>query len=359
VREKGADYQLNQVGTGPFMFKEYMPKDHLTLVRYPDYAWAPEVYEHSGPAYLDEIEFRFYEDPAIRALALESGEADIMGEMPPIDAQRLEGNEEFIIYPVQVPGQPLQFFVNSEKPPTDQAEVRQALLYATDRQTIVSTIFQDYSPVAHGPLTSATMGYSPDVENTYTHDPAKAAALLEQAGWTDSDADGIRDKDGQPLVLQGYLMGWGYLPEVGQILQAQLKEIGVDLQTQVVAFPAALEAAGKGDHHLAPMTFSSSDPSVLGLTYHSANADGGFNWSKVRDSELDSMLGEGLNTLDAGQRVDIYARAQASIMDQALVLPIRDYVNLNAAGARVGGLRYDRRGWFPWLYDVYLEQEAD
>jgi len=95
VRDRGVDYQLHQVGTGPFMFKEYMPKDHLTLVRNPDYAWAPEVYEHSGPAYLDEIEFRFYQDPAIRALALESGEADVMGEMPPKDAQRLEGDEAF------------------------------------------------------------------------------------------------------------------------------------------------------------------------------------------------------------------------------------------------------------------------
>ena len=359
VQDKGADYQLHQVGTGPFMFKEYMPQDHLILVRNPNYAWAPEVYQHSGPAYLDEIEFRFYQDPAIRALALESGEADVMGEMPPKDAQRLEDDEAFIVYPVQVPGQPLQFFVNSEKPPTDQAEVRQALLYATDRRTIVSTIFQDYSPVAYGPLTSATMGYSPDVEEAYAYDPAKASALLEKAGWTDSDADGIRDRDGQPLVLQGYLMGWGYLPEVGQILQAQLKDVGVDLRTQVVAFPAALEAAGKGDHHLAPMTFSSSDPSVLGLTYHSANAEGGFNWSKVRDGELDRMLDEGLSALDAGQRAELYAQAQARIMDQALVLPIRDYVNLNAARAGVSGLRYDQRGWFPWLYDVYLEPETD
>ena len=357
VREHGADYQLHQVGTGPFMFKEYLPKDHLTLVRNPDYDWAPEVYQHNGPAYLDEIEFRFYEDPATRALALESGDAHIMGEVPPRDAQRLEEDDAFAIYPVQVPGQPLQFFINSANPPTDQLEVRQAILYAADRTAIVSTIFQDYSPVAYGPLTSATMGYSAEVESTYAHDPARALSLLEMAGWSDTDGDGFLDKDGQPLALQGILMGWGYLPEVGQILQAQLKEVGIDLQTQVVAFPAALEAAGKGEHHLAPMTFSSSDPSVLGYTYHSANADGGFNWSKIRDGDLDSLLDEGLSTLDADQRTEIYAQVQARIMDQALVLPIRDYVNLNAARAEVGGLRYDQRGWFPWLYDAYLEQE--
>ncbi len=355
VQKWGADYQLHQVGTGPFIFKEYVPNDHLTLVRNPDYAWAPEVYDHTGPAYLDEIEFRFYVDPAVRALALESGEADVMGEIPPQDAVRLEDNEAFTLYQVPIPGQPLQFFFNTEKPPTDDLRLRQALLYATDRQAIVNTIFQGYSPVAYGPLSAVTMGYNSAVKGRYAYDPALAADLLTQAGWSDSDGDGLRDKEGQPLVLQAYLMTWGYLPEVGQMLQAQLRAVGVDVQTQTVAFPAAVEAAGKGEHHLAPMVFASSDPSVLNSTYLSANAEGGFNWSKVRDAELDRLLNEGLSIIEPGQRADLYAQAQTRIMDLALVLPIRDYVNLNAAKALVKGLRFDRRGWFPWLHDVYLD----
>lgn len=356
VQQWGTEYQLHQVGTGPFIFQEYVPNDHLTLVRNPDYAWAPEVYGHKGPAYLDEIEFRFFEDPAVRSLALESGDADVMGEIPPQDAVRLEGSDGFYLYQVPVPGQPLQFFLNTEKPPTDDLRVRQALLYATDRQAIVSAVFQGYSPTAYGPLTAATMGFEPAIQGTYAYDTAQAAALLEEAGWIDSDGDGIREKEGQPLILQAYLMAWGFLPEVGQMLQSQFKAVGVDLQTQIVAFPAALEAVGKGDHHLAPMTFSSSDPSVLDLTYLSSNADGGFNWSKVRDADLDRLLDEGVSTLDPNHRANLYAQAQMRIMDMALVLPIRDYVNLNAAQAKVRGLQYDRRGWFPWLYDVYLEQ---
>ena len=356
VQKWGAEYQLHQVGTGPFMFQEYIPNDHLTLVRYPSYAWAPEVYNHNGPAYLDEIEFRFFEDPAVRSLALESGDADVMGEIPPKDAVRLDNDEGFDLYEVPIPGQPLQFFLNTEKPPTDDPRVRQALLLATDRQEIVSTIFQGYSPVAYGPLNATTMGYEPSVEGIYTYDPNQAAKLLEEAGWVDAGGDGIRDKDGQPLLLQAYLMGWGYLPEVGQMLQSQFRAVGIDLETQLVAFPAAVEAAGKSEHHLAPMTFSSSDPSVLNLTYLSTNVDGGFNWSKVRDDELDRLLNEGINELDPVQRASLYAQAQTRIMDLALVLPIRDYVNLNAARAAVQGLQYDRRGWFPWLYDVYLEE---
>jgi len=356
VQEWGTDYQLHQVGTGPFIFQEYVPSDHLTLVRNPDYAWAPAVYNHSGPAYLDEIEFRFYADPAVRALALESGEADVMGEVPPRDAARFEENPGFSLYPIAIPGQPLQFFINTENPPTDDPLVRQALLYAIDQQEIVDTVFQRYSPPASGPLCAATEGYTPLVETLYTYDPDHAAALLEQAGWTDVDGDGIREKSGTPLALRGYLMSWGHLPEVGQLLQAQLRKSGIDLQTELVAFPAAVEAAGKGLHHLAPMTFSGSDPSLLATTYLSSNAEGGFNWSKVRDSEIDRLLTEGLAELDPTTRLELYAAAQMRIMELGLVLPIRDYVNLNAASASVHGLRYDRRGWFPWLYDTYLDE---
>ena len=357
VEKWGAEYQLHQVGSGPFVFKEYVPKDHLTLVRNPDYAWAPAVYDHSGPAYLDEIVFRFFTDPAVRALALESGEADIMGEIPPQDAARLEGDDAFALYRVPVPGQPLQFFLNSAKPPTDDLRVRQALLYATDRQSIVATIFQGYSPAAFGPLNAITWGYDPGVQDYYAYDPAQAASLLDEAGWTDADGDGVRDKGGQSLRLKTYLMGWGSLPEVGQMLKSQLQAVGIELETETVAFPAAVEAAGKGEHHLAPMTFSSSDPSVLDLTYLSANADGGFNWSKVRDNELDRLLLAGLQTREPDQRKDLYSQAQARIMDLALVLPIRDYVNINATTSAVQGLRYDRRGWFPWLYDVHLQSK--
>jgi peptide/nickel transport system substrate-binding protein len=357
VEKWGVEYQLHQVGTGPFMFKEYVPNDHLTLVRNPDYAWAPAVYTHSGPAYLDEIEFRFYIDPAVRALALESGEANVMGEVPPQDAKRLENNGQFTLYQVPIPGQPLQFFLNTEKPPTDDLRVRKALLYATDRQAIIDTIFQGYSPVAYGPLNASTVGFDPQIQNTYPYDPEQAVALLEQAGWTDTNGDGIREKDGQPLVLRAYLMTWGYLPEAGQMLKAQLKSIGVDLQTEVLAYPAAVEAAGRGDHNLAPMTFASTDPSVLSSTFLSSNADGGFNWSRVRDKELDQLLQEGVQILDPAQRAALYGQAQARIMDLALILPIRDYVNLDAASANVHGLRYDPRGWFPWLHDVYLEEK--
>jgi peptide/nickel transport system substrate-binding protein len=257
---------------------------------------------------------------------------------------------------VPIPGQPLQFFVNTDKAPTDDLRVRQALLYAADREAITQAIFQATSPAAYGPLGAVTLGYDESVVDTYPHDLAKAAALLEEAGWVDSDDDGMRDKDGRPLRLEMILMGWGYVPEVGQMLQSQFRQVGVDVQMQEMAFPAALAAAREGQHNLAPMVFSSSDPGILSSTFHSANADAGFNWAKVRDEELDRLLDAGAQALDEAERLELYAQAQQRIMDLALILPVRDYVNLNGVSIKVKELRYDRSGWFPWLYDVYLTE---
>ena len=347
----GADYQFHQVGTGPFKFVEYVPNDHLTLVRNDDYNWGPSIYDHSGPAYLKEIEFRFFTDPAGRALALEAGDVQVMGELPPLDAIRLRDDPRFNIIPVAVPGQPLGFMLNTQQPPLDDVRVRRALIFATDRDAMVQAIFGGQSPAAVGPLTASTFGYDPSLAGLYQYSPDKAAALLQEAGWVDSDGDGIRDRDGQPLVLKAALMTWGSVPEVAQLLQAQWAQVGVSLQTEVLTYPAALQVAREGTYHIMPQTYSGSDPDLLWTYYHSGEP---FNWSKVSDIGLDGLLDQERGTYDPAQRIQLYQQAQQSIMEQALLIPIRDPVNLNAASARVQDLRFDAHGWFPLLHDVYL-----
>lgn len=352
VTEWGDEYQFHQVGTGPFVFEEYVPKDHLTLVPNKDYDWTPSFFEHRGPPRLEKVTFRFYTDPATRVLALESGEADIMGEIPPQDAVRLDESSDYELMPVPIPGQPLQFFMNTRRAPTDDQRVREALIYAIDRPAIVKTVFKAYSPVAYGPLNRSTFGYDSAIEGTYAYDPEEAVGLLEEAGWTDSDGDAIRDRDGQPFELETILMGWGYIPEVGQMLEDQLRDVGIKVTSRQTTFSNALGEVAEGNYHLVPFLFSNSDPDILRTTFHSSNVEGGFNWSKVSDSQLDAWLEEGRQEMDEAERKEIYAQIQRRIMDEAMILPIRDYVNLNAAASDVEGLRYDRQGWFPWLYDV-------
>jgi peptide/nickel transport system substrate-binding protein len=351
LKQWGADYQFHQVGTGPFRFVEYVPNDHLTLARNPDYAWGPSIFENQGLAHLEQIEFRFFVDAATRAPALETGEAHVMGEIPPRDAVRLDRADDFTLHPIPIPGQPAQFFLNTRLTPLDDQRVRQALLYATDRETIVQTIFVDTSPAAYGPLSAATRGYSPDVREFYPHDPDAARVLLQEAGWRDADDDGVRDKDGLPLQLRMALGGWGFNPDMAQLLQAQWADVGIELQAEVLPYPALLEAGRNASHHLVGFNLFGRDPNLLWTFYHS---DGGFNFSHVSDPTLDGWLNEAA-TLTGPDRDARYAQIQHRVMEQALLLPVRDYVNLNVARTNVLGLRFDAQGWFPWLIDVRLD----
>lgn len=353
----GDQYQLHQVGTGPFKFVSYTDKQALLIERNPDYAWAPDIRKHQGPAYLDRIEFRFYADPATRLPALLSGGADVMGELPPKDADQLRQGanaKQYVLFPVAIPGQSVQFFLNTQLAPLDEPAMRKALLMATDRAGLVRAVFGEYSPVANGPLTAVTRSaVGPQAAATTAYDPEKAKLLLTDAGWKDSNADGYLDRGGQKLTLKGVLMSWGELPAIGTILQAQWKAAGIDLQLEQMPYPAALEAGRNGTHHLIPFSNSGTDPSLLRTFFHSSNI-GAFNWSRVSDPEVDAWLDEAQQLGDFAKRAELYAKVQQRAMETAWILPVRDPVNLNAAAARVRDLGYDVQGWWPVLYDVWL-----
>jgi len=346
----GADYQFHQVGTGPFRFVEYVPGDHLTLEKNPDYAWAPAVYKNKS-AQVDWIVFRFYADPATRAPALRSREADVMGEVLTGDAGDLERSGGYSVYPVTIPGQPLQYFINAQQAPTDDLRVRQALLAATDRKTLVQTVFGPYSPVAAGPLTAATWGATAPIPAD-AYDPAGAAELLRLAGWEDTNGDGIREKDGQPLRLKVVYPGWGLTPQTAELLEIQWKAAGIGVELiQVASFSALMDAQKSGGYNLISWNQAGTDPDLLRSFYRS---DGAYNWSGIRDAGLDSQLDQARQIGTDAERLQIYRDAQEFIARACVLLPIRDYVNVNVASRRVKGLHFSPQGWFPVLIDVSL-----
>jgi peptide/nickel transport system substrate-binding protein len=350
LQKWGKDYSFHQVGTGPFRFVEYVAGDHLTLERNPDYAWAPSIYRNQT-AQVQKIVFRFYEDPATRAPALLSGEADVMGEVLPLDAQSLAKDNRFSVDPVSVPGQPLQFLFNTKLAPTDDILVRQALLEATDRGSIVQTIFGSFSPVATGPLTASTWGASAVIPAS-VFNLEEADALLTRAGWVDSSGDGVREKNGQPLRLKVVYPPWGLTPQAADLLELQWKKIGVAVDLiQVPTFSALIEAQAGGAYHLISLNLSGTDPYLL-QSFFQTGAQ--YDWNGVEDARLDSLLLAAERSGSEAERLDLYRQVQTEIAAQYLVLPIRDYVNLNVAARRVQGSHFTAQGWFPVLIDVSL-----
>ncbi len=345
-----AEYQFHQVGTGPYRFVEYVPNDHLTLERNPDYAWAPSVYRQTS-ANLERITFQFYVDPPSRALALENGEVQIIGEIPPLDARRLE-QSGFTVHPVPIPGQPLQLFFNTRLSPTDDVAVRQALILGVDRKGIVEMVFGSYSPVAQGPLSASTLGFAPEAAFP-GYEPQRARDILRAAGWVDDDGDGVRSRNGEPLALRIVVPTWGSNTEVAQLVAASWENLGAEVTLSTAAsFGILKEAQAAGDYHAIGINFFGTDPDLLRAFYAS---DGLYNWSGVSDARIDSLLAQASRlTSDPEARLQAYAEFARLARDQALLLPIRDYVNLVVTDPAVEGLRFSPQGWFPYLIDLRL-----
>ncbi len=350
-----ATYQFHQVGTGPYRFVEYVFNDRLVLEKNPDYAWGPSVVTNPTVPAVDRIVFRFLPDPATRALALQSGEVDIVGELLPADAQHLSADGVIQLTSVPIPGQPMQFLFNTTRVPTSRLEVRQALILASDRQAIVQSVFQGLSPVAYGPLSASTLYYDTSLQGRYAYDPVQAVALFDSTGWLDTDGDGWRDDGTAPLVLKIVVPPWGLNPEVAQLLEDQWEttlQVQVEI-VQVASFPMLSEAAAAGEYNAIGINFFGLDPVVLNSFYRS---DGRLNWSHYSDPELDEWLQSAQRELDPMRRSGWYALIQQRIMDEALVLPIRDYVNLVGVRPGVYGLHFDAQGWFPYLTDLSFGQ---
>jgi peptide/nickel transport system substrate-binding protein len=349
-------YQWHQVGTGPYRLAEFLPGDHIILQRNEDYDWGPVFYAPITDQSIATVEFRFYEDPPTRSLALESGEIQVIGELLPTDAERLAGNTALHIYRVALPGTPQQFFLNTKRAPLDQLSVRQALLYATNRTAIVEAVYQGQSPVAYGPLSAVTPFYSAEVATSdrlaYPHDTEYARSLLAGLGYADSDDDGILDVNGEPLKLTMVFGPWNQMPDVAQLIKDQWRDLGIDLELlQVPDFPSLVDRATAGDYDLIALYDFGVDASILNQYFLSG---GPRNWSGYSDPELDNWLAEATRQSDPEVRAPLYLSAQQRIMEQAILLPIRDVVNLDGATARLDGVIFSAQGWWPLLRNLQL-----
>lgn len=348
-------YQFHQVGTGPFKFVELIPGDRLVLERNPDYNWGPVFYSAPSEQSIDQIEFRFFTDPPTRSLALESDQAQVMGELLPTDARALTGNSTIQLIPQLVPGQPLQFLMNTTRFPTDERGVRQALLFGANRSAIVDAVFQQFSPIAWGPLAANTLYYDGSVQGLYAHDLGQAQALLRAAGYTDSDNDGWLDIAGVSVTLDVVVPPWGLAPQVAELLQDQWRTLGIrTILKPVPTLGSLLDAVESGQYNLVAFNTYGLDPVLLNDFYLS---DGANNYTGFVSAELDDTLREAARQIDPMVRAALYARAQQIIMNEALVLPIRDQVNLNASSAVITNLRFDPYGWFPLLNDAVIVSE--
>jgi peptide/nickel transport system substrate-binding protein len=352
VQKYGADFAHNLVGTGPFKLKEWVENDHVTLEKNPDYNWAPKIFGHQGPAYLDQIVFKIIVDDATRTGTVQSGETDGIDSVAPKDFSLFKDDPNYQVLTAPVAGIPNVFALNTEKPPTNDLAIRQALNYGIDKQTISTTLFFDQNPPAYGPLNAATLGFDPTLKDLYPYDPKKANQILDEAGWV-KGSDGIRAKGGQQAKVSLYT---GTTDTTPPLIQAQWKDIGIAVDIQQMDYNALIPIVTKGGANLGNIGWIQADPDVVRYLLYSKNIGTGYGWTFFRSAELDNLIDSAAATPDQEKRKQLYAQIQQMTMKNALIVPVDDLAAIYALKSYVKNFRVDTRGWYPWLYDVWLNK---
>lgn len=347
-------YQFHQVGTGPFKLDNYLPGERIELSRNIGYRWSPSIYNPLDGGEINRIVFKIISDSTVRTDALLNREVEVVGNMLPADASVLVNNSSIQLMPTDIPGQSVQFYINTQQFHTDNPLVRQSLLYATNRAAIVDEVYLNFSSIAWSPLSQQTQFAHTGYINQLAFDALKASDLLTSAGYQDTDGDGFLDLEGVKLELTMIVPPWGQLPQVAAFLREQWRSIGIDLVIDPVpGFNSLINRLAAGNYHLVTFDNFGFDPSILNTTFTSTSPN---NVTHFADEQLDGLLSQALQERDRLARRSEYFQIQSIIMENALVVPIRDYVNINGVQSYVMNLRFDAYGWYPLLYNVRLDQ---
>ena len=345
-------FQFHQAGTGPFQLEEYLPGERIVLQRFKDYRVLPAIYAPLSGAEITRVEFALGAGREADALSALSESLDILDNLSPVDAQNLASNSRVQVLPVDIPGLSPQFIFNTIREPLDNRAVRLALLLATNRVAISDQVYFNFSPVAWAPLSTSTGHSHTGYVDRFAHDLAAAQALLAEAGYGDSDGDGLVDRDSEPLTLRALVPPWGGLPDAAAILQRQWQALGVQLELEPVPGRTRMRSLiQSGEYDLIPADRYGIDPNVLAGVFLE---DSLYSASRAQDDELQSLLLNVLHSAEGQPRRTLVYDAQARIMDGALILPIRESVRLTAARADIHGLRFDAYGFYPLLFNTSM-----
>jgi peptide/nickel transport system substrate-binding protein len=333
VQKYGKDYGRNPVGTGAFKFKEWVTNDHITVVRNDAYTWGPSVFTTSGAASLDQVVFKGIADNTARLTGLQTGDFDIIQGVPEANYGLLKQSGKYQMYAVPISGGSFVMFMNTEHPTLSDINVRKAILTGMDRKAYIDAAVFGLYPPAEGPLAPNTEYYSKKVEGMYPFDLAKAKSMLDQAGWV-AGSDGIRAKNGQKMVMDYYTYsGWS---TQGTAAQALLTPLGITVNVIVDDVSTWFAAADAGKHDFTNTAYNDSEPSGIQIFWTSKNY-GGFNWSRIKDPQMDQLFAQQAVAVDPTQRASLFEQIQLRIMDQAWCYPLYQFVRLFGVAQRVQG----------------------
>ncbi|MGC4104841.1 MAG: ABC transporter substrate-binding protein [Thermomicrobiales bacterium] len=288
------------VGSGAFRFVEWMQGDHITIARNEDY-WLPE----QVPV-IDRYIYRVVADSTTALQAMQTGEADITGLDPAQAPAFIERNPEMTI--TEFNRAHITYYeTNMDEAKTTRfldVRVRQAMLYALDRDLIAENIYLGYAIRADGPQPPLSPAYAPEeITTIYHYDPEKANALLDEAGWT-LGSDGIRAKDGDRFTFDlTYEENSATLSQLITYMQQSWKAIGLEMNAIAMPFPAQQDQINKRDYDVALTGITLDATGNQGIMYRSDSTyPAGYNEVKYGNPEYDRLDDLQQRELDPAKR---------------------------------------------------------
>lgn len=302
----------NPVGMGPYKLSKWTPGSEVVLESNPGY--------FEGRPYINKYVYRVIPDPATMFLELQAGGVDWMG-LTPLQYTRqtqsayFEKNFNKFRYPVF---SYTYMGFNLKHPWFKDKRVRQAIAHAIDKDELVHGVLFGLGKAATGPYVPNTWPYNPDVKK-YEYNLEKAKALLSEAGWKDTDGDGLLDKDGRPFeftILTN--MGNSLRMKTATIIQWRLEMVGIRINIRALEWSTFInEFLDKRRFQAVVLGWSIGlDPDQYDIWHSSKTKEKEFNFVSYSNPEVDELLDKGRRTFDINERKKAYFRIQDILADE-------------------------------------------
>jgi len=352
------------VGSGPFKVVRWDRQSQVELVRNPDYNWAPPTAKHQGPAWLDRIVWKFIAEPSVRFASLQAGEVDVIEALPPESHEAARRNPDLSLIIAPRPGNPTNGALNITRAPFNDLRVREAFVRSSDVEGALKSVYFNEFPRAGGPLSSATRFYSADFEHAQDYDQARAAKLLDDAGWTQRDAEGYRTKDGKRLQVH-VVMGNRTPPSeytLWEQVQATTRLAGIQTIIDQMSDVQATQRQADWDYDIRLGYWNTNSADVLRIIFGSGfirpAGVGGYhqNTAGFSDPTFDSLVQQALETQDPEQRRALYYKAQQIASSQYLELTTYPQSTRLGIYKTTQGVRVEPSLAVTYLYDAWVNK---
>ena len=319
--EAGNDLSVAPMGTGAFKLVAYNDGEKIEMEAFQDY--------FEGTPKIQKLIIRSIPEDTSRLAALETGEIDIATGLAPINIQTVEANDKLEL--ISEPTTATEYIcLNVEKAPFNNKEFRQALNYAIDKQSIIDSMFMGKAKIAKSIVNPNVFGYYDGLEE-FPYNPEKAKELIAKSGVKDTTF--VLHVNDNPVRLQ-----------VAQIIQANLKDIGIDVKIETLEWGTYVQKTGEGEFqaYLGGWVSGTSDADIVLyplLDSKSIGASG--NRARYSNPKFDKEVEMARTVLNPDERKEYYKNAQLIIQEDAPLINLYNKNENIGINKRILGFEYD------------------